>query len=80
MTFSTFLWYNISEGEKGEKMSKSLKNMRKEFLDKYSGKMTGYEHLDDGTGDYSKVPAALEIGTDEIVSNYKKVTPGEEKT
>jgi hypothetical protein len=54
--------------------------MRKEMLKKYSGKMTGYEHLDDGTGDYSKEPVALEIGTDEIVSNYKNVTPGEEKT
>ena len=28
--------------------------MRKELLDKYSGKITGYEHLDDGTGDYAK--------------------------
>ena len=34
--------------------SKTLKDMRKELLDKYSGKMTGYEHLDDGTGDYSR--------------------------
>tara|TARA_B100001996_G_C18204805_1_gene417441 strand:+ start:113 stop:319 length:207 start_codon:yes stop_codon:yes gene_type:complete len=63
-----------------EKMSKSLKILRKEFLKKYSGKITGYEHLDDGTGDYSKSPAGLEDGTDELVSNYKKVTPGEEKT
>ena len=29
--------------------------MRKELLDKYSGKITGYEHLDDGTGDYAKI-------------------------
>ena len=63
-----------------EKMSKSLKILRKEFLKKYSGKITGYEHLDDGTGDYSKSPAGLEDRTDELVSNYKKVTPGEEKT
>ena len=35
--------------------SKTLKDMRKELLDKYSGKMTGYEHLDDGTGDYAKI-------------------------
>ena len=63
-----------------EKMSKSLKILRKEFLNKYSGKISGYEHLDDGTGDYSKSPAGLEDGTDELVSNYKKVTPGEEKT
>ena len=48
------------------------------MLNKYSGKMSGYEHLDDGTGDYSK--DALEVGTDEVVSNYKDVTPGEEKT
>ena len=34
-------------------MSKSLKILRKEFLNKYSGKISGYEHLDDGTGDYS---------------------------
>lgn len=63
-----------------EKMSKSLKILRKEFLKKYSGKITGYEHLDDGTGDYFKSPAGLEDGTDELVSNYKNVTPGEEKT
>tara|TARA_Y100000385_G_C13107522_1_gene649216 strand:- start:8193 stop:8399 length:207 start_codon:yes stop_codon:yes gene_type:complete len=63
-----------------EKMSKSLKILRKEFLKKYSGKITGYEHLDDGTGDYSKSPAGLEDGTDELVSSYKNVTPGEEKT
>ena len=34
--------------------SKKLKDLRKELLDKYSGKLTGYEHLDDGTGDYAK--------------------------
>ena len=34
--------------------SKKLKDLRKEFLDKYSGKLTGYEHLDDGTGDYAR--------------------------
>jgi hypothetical protein len=60
--------------------SKTLKDMRKELLNRYSGKLTGYEHLDDGTGDYAKPPEALEIGTDKIVSNYKNVTPGEEKT
>ena len=63
-----------------EKISKSLKILRKEFLKKYSGKITGYEHLDDGTGDYSKSPVGLEDGTDELVSSYKNVTPGEEKT
>ena len=34
--------------------SKTLKDMRKELLDKYSGKITGYEHLADGTGDYAR--------------------------
>ena len=34
--------------------SKKLKDFRKELLDKYSGKLTGYEHLDEGTGDYAK--------------------------
>ena len=63
-----------------EKMSKSLKILRKEFLKKYYGKITGYENLDDGTSDYSKSPAGLEDGTDELVSSYKNVTPGEEKT
>ena len=46
--------------------SKKLKDFRKELLDKYSGKLTGYEHLADGTGDYAKnVPEdteTLEIG------------------
>jgi len=49
-------------------------------MKKYSGKLSGYEHLDDGTGDYSKAPSEMEDGTDEVVSNYKNVTPGEEKT
>ncbi len=36
-------------------MSKSLKTLRKELLDKYSGEaLTGYEHLDDGTGDFAR--------------------------
>ena len=61
-------------------MSKSLKKIRKEIMKKYSGKLSGYEHLDDGTGDYSKAPSEMEDGTDEVVSNYKNVTPGEEKT
>ena len=34
--------------------SKKLKNLRKEILDKYSGKLTGYKHLDDGTDDYAR--------------------------
>ena len=34
--------------------SKKLKDFRKELLDRYSGKLSGYEHLDDGTGDYAR--------------------------
>jgi hypothetical protein len=68
------------KSEERKRMSKSLKILRKEMLNKYSGKMSGYEHLDDGTGDYSKEPAGLEDGTDALVSNYKNITPGEEKT
>ena len=34
--------------------SKKLNDFRKEIMDRYSGKLTGYEHLDDGTGDYAK--------------------------
>ena len=34
--------------------SKKLKDLRKELLDRYSGKLSGYEHLDDGTGDYAR--------------------------
>ena len=46
--------------------SKTLKDMRKELLDKYSGKLTGYEHLDDGTGDYSRnVPKDTEKESEE---------------
>ena len=46
--------------------SKTLKNMRKELLDKYSGKLTGYEHLDDETGDYAKtVPKDTEKESEE---------------
>ena len=46
--------------------SKTLKAMRKELLDKYSGKITGYEHLDDGTGDYAKtVPKDTEKESEE---------------
>ena len=34
--------------------SKKLKDFRKELLDRYSEKLSGYEHLDDGTGDYAR--------------------------
>jgi hypothetical protein len=34
---------------------KSLKKLRKEITDKYTGNsFSGYEHLDDGTGDYAR--------------------------
>ena len=46
--------------------SKKLKDLRKEILDKYSEKITGYEHLDDGTGDYAKtVPKDTEKESEE---------------
>ena len=46
--------------------SKKLKDFRKELLDKYSGKLTGYEHLSDGTGDYAKnVPEDTEKESEE---------------
>ena len=34
--------------------SKKLKDFRKELIKKYSGKLTWYEHLADGTGDYAR--------------------------
>ena len=41
--------------------SKKLKDFRKKLMDKYSGKLTGYEHISDGTGDYAKnVPEDIE--------------------
>ena len=46
--------------------SKKLKDFRKELLDKYSGKLTGYEHLDDGTDDYARsIPDESEEKTEE---------------
>ena len=36
------------------KMSESRKNSREEILDRYSVRLTGFEHLDDGTGDYAR--------------------------
>ena len=46
--------------------SKTLKDMRKELLDKYSGKLTGYEHLADVTGEYAKtVPKDSEKESEE---------------
>ena len=50
--------------------SKKLKDFRKELLDKYSGKLTGYEHLDDGTGDYAR--SVSEEETAETEKNSEK--------
>ena len=48
--------------------SKKLKDFRKEIMDRYSGKLTGYEHLDDGTGDYAKnVPKEEESEIEEKI-------------
>ena len=34
---------------------KTVKELRKRLMNKYSGEaLTGYEHLDDGSGDYAK--------------------------
>ena len=35
-------------------MSETRKRSRKEILDRYSVRLTGFEHLDDGTGDYAR--------------------------
>ena len=46
--------------------SKKLKNLRKEILDKYSGKLTGYKHLDDGTDAYARsIPNESEENSEE---------------
>ena len=46
---------------------KSLKSLRKEITDKYSGEpLVGFEHLDDGTGDYARnVPDESEEKSEE---------------
>ena len=46
---------------------KSLKKLRKEITDKYTGSsFSGYEHLDDGTGDYARsAPDELEEHSEE---------------
>ena len=46
---------------------KSLKKRRKEITDKYTGSsFSGYEHLDDGTGDYARsVPDESEEESEE---------------
>ena len=45
--------------------SKKLKDFRKELLDRYSGKLSGYEHLDDGTGDYARSVSEEEMSEEE---------------
>tara|TARA_B100001996_G_scaffold235399_1_gene181749 strand:+ start:208 stop:390 length:183 start_codon:yes stop_codon:yes gene_type:complete len=51
-------------------MSESLRNTRKEILDRYSVRLTGFEHLDDGTGDYARSVSDEE--TTEIENNSEK--------
>ena len=48
---------------------KSLKKLRKEITDKYTGSsFSGYEHLDDGTGDYARnVPEDSEEKSNGII-------------
>jgi len=61
--------------------SKTLKDMRKELLDKYSGKLTGYEHLADGTGEYAKnVPEDSEKESEEKYDYPKYSEETSEKT
>ncbi len=51
-------------------MSESLRNTRKEILDRYSVRLTGFEHLDDGTGDYARSVSDEE--TTETENNSEK--------
>ena len=46
-------------------MSESLRNTRKEILDRYSVRLTGFEHLDDGTGDYARSVSEEEMSEEE---------------
>ena len=46
--------------------SKKLKDFRKELLDKYSGKLTGYKNIDDGNDDYARsIPKESEENSEE---------------
>ena len=47
------------------KMSESRKNSREEILDRYSVRLTGFEHLDDGTGDYARSVSEEEMSEEE---------------
>ena len=42
-------------------MSETRKRSRKELLDRYSVRLTGFEHLDDGTGDYARSVSVEEM-------------------
>ena len=46
---------------------KSVKELRRKLLEKYTGEtLTGYEHLDDGTGDFARnVPEDSENSEEE---------------
>ena len=46
-------------------MSETRKRSRKELLDRYSVKLTGYEFLDDGTGDYARSVSEEEMSEEE---------------
>ena len=51
--------------KKEVKMSESRKNSREEILDRYSVRLTGFEHLDDGTGDYARSVSEEEMSEEE---------------
>ena len=46
-------------------MSETRKRSRKELLDRYSVRLTGFEHLDDGTGDYARNVSEEEMSEEE---------------
>ena len=51
-------------------MSETRKRSREEILDRYSVRLTGFEYLDDGTGDYAR--SISEEETTEIENNSEK--------
>ena len=46
-------------------MAETRKRSRKELLDRYSVRLTGFEHLDDGTGDYARNVSEEEMSEEE---------------
>ena len=46
-------------------MSETRKRSREEILDRYSVRLTGYEFLDDGTGDYARSVSEEEMSEEE---------------